>query len=475
MNRKEFIISSAFGALTLSAIPYQVFSGTTDFKSMRPVMAQRTYSSPAVEALLEEVKSAIKDRELAWMFENCYPNTLDTTVDFEFIDGKPDTFIITGDIDAMWLRDSTAQVWPYMPLINEDEKMKLLVQGLVNRQVKCILKDPYANAFYKDLGRESHWKSDMPSPIPGVHERKWEIDSLCYVIRLSNEYYRISGDKSIFDEKWKEAMRLVYQTLKTEQAGDGGSPYRFARRTTAMIDAPLFNGTGRPHKEVGLIASQFRPSDDATLFPYLVPSNIFAVLSLRQLDEIFSNVIGDKKFAHACGTFADEVQQAIEKYAISDHLDYGKIYAYEVDGYGNKVFMDDANVPSLMSLAYIGAHKPEDAIYKRTRSFLLSDNNPYYLKGEAAEGQASPHTGKEKIWPMGIILRAMTSTDNEEISYCLKMLKNTHAGTGFMHEAFHKDNPKDFNRSWFAWANTLFGELLIKIYRERPEILGSEF
>lgn len=475
MNRRNFIIKSSLGAIALSAIPYQVLSSAIDFQSMRPALAKRTYSSPAVEELLNEVKSAIKDTELVWMFENCYPNTLDTTVDFEWIDGKPDTFIITGDIDAMWLRDSTAQVWPYMPLINEDERIKLLVQGLINRQVKCILKDPYANAFYKDLSRESHWKSDMPSPIPGVHERKWEIDSLCYVIRLSNEYYRISGDSNIFDEDWKEAMKLVYDTLKTEQQGDGVSPYRFARKTTAMIDAPLFNGTGRPHKNVGLIASQFRPSDDATLFPYLIPSNIFAVLSLNQLDKIFTEVIGDKEFGQDCKAFANEVEIAIEKYAIAEHLDFGKIYAYEIDGFGNKVFMDDANVPSLMSLAYLGAHKPEDALYKRTRRFLLSDNNPYFLKGEAAEGQASPHTGKEKIWPMGIILRAMTSTDSEEISYCLKMLKNTHADTGFMHEAFHKDNPKDFNRAWFAWANTLFGELLIKIYHERPEILSSDF
>ena len=146
-----------------------------------------------------------------------------------------------------------------------------------------------------------------------------------------------------------------------------------------------------------------------------------------------------------------------------------------MDGFGNKVFMDDANVPSLMSLAYLGAHQPDDPIYMRTRKFLLSGHNPYYLKGKAAEGQASPHTGKEKIWPMGIILRAMTSLSGEEILHCLAMLKNTHAGTGFMHEAFHKDNPEDFNRKWFAWANTLFGELILKLYNERRELLASKF
>jgi len=219
----------------------------------------------------------------------------------------------------------------------------------------------------------------------------------------------------------------------------------------------------------------FRPSDDATLFPYLIPSNIFAVLSLQQLSGIYKTVLKDDAFARECENFALEVDRAIEKYAISEHLGFGEIYAYEVDGFGNKVFMDDANVPSLMSLKYLGTHSSEDPVYKNTRKFLLSESNPYYLKGKAAEGQASPHTGKEKIWPMGIVLRAMTSTDKDEIYKCLKMLKNTHAETGFMHEAFHKDNPKDYNRSWFAWANTLFGELLIKVYNENPELLLKRY
>lgn len=241
-----------------------------------------------------------------------------------------------------------------------------------------------------------------------------------------------------------------------------------------MIDAPTFNGTGRPIKPVGLIASMFRPSDDATMYPFLIPSNIFAVISLRQLGEIYSSVMKDSAFSKECFELASEVEEAIEKYAVKEHLVYGKILAYEVDGLGNQVFMDDANVPSLMSLPYIGANGAELSV-AATRKFLISDDNPYYLKGKAAEGQASPHTGKEKIWPMGIILRAMTSSEDEEIIHCLKMLKATHAGTGFMHEAFDKDDPSKFNRSWFAWANTLFGELILKIYHERRHILNREF
>lgn len=479
MDRRNFLLknSIALGSLpflTVAPFSLDIFN-KLQFPTQRPPLEKRTYTSEAVEVLIQKVKAAIKDEELAWMFENCYPNTLDTTVDFEIIDGKPDTFIITGDIDAMWLRDSTAQVWPYMPLIKEDEKIKRLIQGLINRQVKCVLKDPYANAFYKDLGKKSEWESDEPTPIPGVHERKWEIDSLCYVVRLANEYYQLSGDTTPFDKDWDKAMRRIVQTFRIEQRKDGSSPYRFARTTSRMTDAPVFNGTGRPLKPVGLIASMFRPSDDATVLPFLIPSNVFAMLSLRQLSDIYRNALKEETFAEECAAFAEELESAIWQYGVSEHQGFGKIYAYEVDGFGNHLFMDDANVPSLMSLAYLGAHQPNDPLYQSTRRFLLSESNPYFLKGKAAEGQGSPHTGKEHIWPMGIILRANTSIDPEEITHCLKMLKTTHAETGFMHEAFHKDDPNNYSRSWFAWANTLFGEMMIKVFNERKELLANKY
>ena len=479
MNRRHFVKSSSvalsgiYFAPTCSLILRPIL--TDPFISQRPAAGERTFTSQAVENIIKEVKAAIYDQELAWMFENCYPNTLDTTVDYELLDGKPDTFIITGDIDAMWLRDSTAQVWPYMPLINSDEKLKLMVRGLVNRQVKCVLKDPYANSFYKDLSKKSQWQSDQPTPIPGVHERKWEIDSLCYVVRLANQYFQTTGDDSIFDEDWDRAMQTIVQVFRAEQRKEGTSPYYFKRTTSVMVDAPVFDGTGRPIKPVGLICSMFRPSDDATLYPFLIPSNLFAMVSLRQLAIIYKNQLQNESFSTECISFANELEKAIQKYAVVKHQSFGKIYAYEVDGFGNKVFMDDANVPSLMSLAYLGAVDTNDKLYKNTRKFLLSDSNPYFLKGEVAEGQGSPHTGKEKIWPMGIILRAMTSTDNQEIIHCLSMLKKTHADTGFMHEAFDKDDPKNYTRSWFAWANTLFGELIIKIYKERKELLVRQF
>lgn len=448
-------------------------NASPQFVSQRPAPGARKFVSQALENQIAAIKKTIPDPELAWIFENCYPNTLDTTVDVGELNGKPDTFVITGDIDAMWLRDSCAQVWPYLPLVKQDEPLKRLIQGLVNRQVQCVLLDPYANAFFKDGSRISEWKDDRPELLPGVHERKWEIDSLCYVVRLAHGYWKISGDTSIFDSDWDRAMRLIVDTFRTEQRKSGDSPYYFTRMTTWMIDAPPFLGKGHLIKPVGLIASMFRPSDDSTVFPFLIPSNLFAVQSLRQLAEIYSTVLRDPAFSATCTALANEVDAAIQQYAVIKHLNYGKIYAYEVDGFGNALFQDDANVPSLMSLAYLGIHKPTDPIYQRTRRFLLSDNNPYFFRGKAAEGQASPHSGRRRIWPMGIILRAMTSTDENEILQCLRMLKSTHAGTGFMHEAFDMDDPADFTRKWFAWANTLFGELIVKLHQERPGLLSK--
>jgi meiotically up-regulated gene 157 (Mug157) protein len=473
MNRRNFIKNSGLFGLSLagSSLIEKMVHYKNDYLSNRPLVEDRTFRSEGVEEIIKFIKPQIKDPQLSWMFENCYPNTIDTTVDFEIINGKPDTFIITGDIDAMWLRDSTAQVWPYLPLVKKDTKIKNLVKGLINRQAKCVIRDPYANSFYKDLSKTSAHNKDIPTPIPGVHEQKWEVDSLCYVIRLSYHYYKLTNDNTIFDDTWIKSARIILKTFLTEQRKNGKSSYKFVRYGSAMVDAPLFSGTGRPFKPNGLICSMFRPSDDATMYPFLIPSNIFASTSMKQLSEIFKKEDIDINFSQRCNSLSKEIDSAIKKHAVKEHLDFGKIYAYEIDGFGNNLFMDDANVPSLMSLGYLDSKFLNDEIYLNTRKFLLSENNPYFLKGKSAEGQASPHTGKDKIWPMGIILRAMTSSGDNEIKKCIKMLVNTHAGTGFMHEAFDKDNPENYYRSWFAWANTLFGELIIKVQQEKPHLL----
>lgn len=461
MNRRDFIGTAA--AVSLSMLTRRnAYPQSSAFESRRPVPAERKFTSLAVERKIAEVKARIADPELAWLFENCYPNTLDTTVFTGTRDGKPDSFVITGDIDALWLRDSTAQVTPYLPLVKNDEKLRLMIRGLIHRHAYSILLDPYANAFMQDPTKVG-WESDLPKNKPGVHERKWEVDSLCYAIRLSHQYWRTTGDASPFDAEWHEAMRTVVKTFRAEQLKDGPSPYRFIRRTTAMFDAPPFQGEGYPAKPCGLIRSAFRPSDDSTMFSFLVPSNMFAVVELKHLAEISEKVLRDTAFATECRSLASEVDAAIKKNAVVTHPEFGRIFAYEVDGFGNALFIDDANVPNLISIPYLGYAPATDAIYQNTRRFVFSGSNPYFAKGKIAEGIGSPHTGRRSVWPIGIVMRALTSSDDREIAQCLSMLKRTHAGTGFMHESFDPDDPANFTRKWFAWANTLFGELIVRL------------
>jgi hypothetical protein len=471
MDRREFIVSTAVAALLSGHGRSFAQTSVSDLTGRRPDPGNRNFISNAVETRIVEVAGRIRDPDLRHMFEICYPNTLDTTVFFDDSEDKPDTYVITGDIDAMWLRDSSAQVFPYVPLCGNDEPLRRLIAGVINRHAKFVLLDPYANAFYKDPNKRSEWESDQPAPGRGVHERKWEVDSLCYVIRLAYAYFLQTSDATPFDDEWRRAMKLIYATFVAEQRKNGSSPYYFRRRTDVMIDAPPHGGKGNPIKPVGLIASMFRPSDDATVLPFLIPSNIFAAQSLRQLAEIFGKHLNDAGFAGKCTALAREIETAVAKHAISQHGAFGRIYAYEVDGFGNRLFMDDANVPSLTSLKYLGAVAPRDPVYLATRRFLLSDGNPYFLRGKAAEGQSSPHTGRDAIWPMGIILRAMTSDSEAEIVKCLSMLKRTTARTGFMHESFDKNDASKFTRKWFAWANTLFGEMIVNLAAARPALL----
>jgi hypothetical protein len=470
MNRREFIRNTSL--LASSAMIGSVArAADSDFPVVRVAEAKRRFKSAAVERTIERIKSSVGNKELAWMFENCFPNTLDTTVDFAMIGARPDTYVITGDIDAMWLRDSSAQVWPYLPLTKEDEPLRHLIAGVINRQTRCVLKDPYANAFYKDETKISDWKSDDTDMKPGVHERKWEVDSLCYTIRLAYGYWKTTGDTSPFDDAWRAAVLRIPQTFREQQRKHGRGPYHFTRNTSVPTDSLPGRGYGNPVNPVGLICSMFRPSDDATIFPFLVPSNFFAVASLRQAAAMLELIHHDSASAADCRALAKEVEEALHHYATANPLGFGNIYPYEVDAFGNSYCIDDGNIPSLLSLPYLGAVTRSDPMYVNTRKYVLSSSNPYYCKGTAAEGPGGPHVGVDMIWPLGIITRGLTSTDDQEIRSCLETLRKTHAGTGFMHEAFNKDDPKNFTRSWFAWANTIFGELVLKTFQERPHLL----
>ncbi|HYG37348.1 MAG TPA: glycoside hydrolase family 125 protein [Cytophagales bacterium] len=471
MQRRNFIQSTTLLSAGLLLNNFS-FASSKDFPEVRTPVAKRKFQSKAIENAIKEFKSKTKNKELGWLFENCFPNTLDTTVTYKVKNGRPDTYVITGDIDAMWLRDSVAQVWPYLNFMKSDPKLQDLIAGVINRQTFYILKDPYANAFYDDETQVGHWKDDLTDMKPGIHERKWEIDSLCYPIRLAYHYWKATGDTKPFDADWKKSIQSILKVFTDQQRKDGLGPYKFQRRTEWATDGVPMSGYGYPVKPVGLICSMFRPSDDATIYPFLIPSNFFAVVSLKQAAEMIRTIHKNEDLAVNLENLAKEVDGAIQEHAIIDHPQYGKIYAYEVNGFGSFNLMDDANIPSLLALPYLDAISQNDPIYLNTRKYVLSENNPFFFKGKAAEGTGGPHIGLDMIWPLGIITRGLTSNDNEEIRSCINTLQNTHGGTGFMHESFHKDDPAKFTRSWFAWANTIFGEFLWKTYKEKPELLA---
>jgi meiotically up-regulated gene 157 (Mug157) protein len=439
----------------------------------RPAEAERLFTSQAVEDEIVKVGKMLTNKRLSWMFANCFPNTLDTTVHYRKRDGKDDTFVYTGDIHAMWLRDSGAQVWPYVQFANNDSALKSMLAGVINRQFYSINIDPYANAF-NDGPTGGDWMSDMTDMKLELHERKYEIDSLCYPIRLAYHYWMVTGDDSIFDDEWLKAIANVLKTFKEQQRKDGVGPYKFQRRTERQFDTLSNDGLGAPVNPVGLIVSSFRPSDDATVLQFLIPSNFFAVSALQKAAEILTKVNKNTELAKQCTELADEVAAALEQYAIYDHPEFGEIYAFEVDGFGNYHLMDDANVPSLLAMKYLNPEVIDNDIYANTRRFVWSESNPYFFRGKAGEGIGGPHIGYDMAWPMSIMMKAFTSDDDAEIKWCIEMLMRTDAGTGFMHESFDVNDANHFTREWFAWQNTLFGELIVKLIADgRLELLNS--
>ena len=483
MKRRKFIRNSGLATAGLFIHRTGFSDSGAAFPVVRVPEKTRKFRSASVEKIIIEIQQKTGNRELGWLFGNSFPNTLDTTVDYSISNGMPDTYVITGDIDAMWLRDSSAQVWPYLPFCHEDKQLQLLIQGVIHRQAVCILKDPYANAFYKDENKISEWKAtDETDMQPGIHERKWEIDSLCYPIRLAHGYWKATDDTTPFNARWADAMRNIIKTFTEQQRKSGHGPYHFQRKTSWATDGVPMAGYGYPARPNGLICSMFRPSDDATIFPYLIPSNLFAASSLHQLGELAGEMQkknpapGWQDMITAADALETELLTVLQS-CIVDRPGVGKMFPYEMDGFGNATFMDDANVPSLLSLSYlldpaIIAYAGFAEAITNSRRMVLSSANPFFFSGKAGEGIGGPHAGIDMIWPLSIIMRALTSIDDKEIRHCLEMLQKSHAGTGFMHESFNKDDASKFTRKWFAWANTLFGELVLKIYREQPQLLA---
>ena len=394
---------------------------------------------------------------LAPLAKQCFLNTIETTVT-QLEDGS--YFVITGDIPAMWLRDSAAQLKPYVPYAKEDEDLQAILRSVIQKYTFYVRLDPYTNAF-NSRPQNGYTEDDRSNFQSGwIWERKYEVDSLCAPLYLAHQYYQVTGDKSIFTEEFRLMIQTIANTFTTEQRHDR-SPYWFVREHAwAPSDTLPMNGRGRPVNFTGMTWSGFRPSDDSCKFGYLIPSNMMAAVALDYAGELLQAGFEDPALEVRCESLAAEIRDGIETYGVCDHPKYGRIYAYETDGFGNYNLMDDANSPSLLSIPYIGYKPAEDPIYQNTRRFVLSQDNPYYFVGKAAKGIGSPHTPPRYIWHIGLVMQILTSLDPAEKRECLDMLARTHAGTNYMHEGFDADDPARFTRPWFAWANTLFAQML---------------
>ena len=434
-----------------------------NFSHLRPPEHDRLFRSDVIEETIEEVASEIHDEAVMQMFYKCFPNTLDTTVHYNRDRESPDTFVLTGDIPAMWLRDSTNQVWPYLRFVNEDPELKNMFKGLILRQAKCILKDPYANGF------EQNYE---------IWERKWELDSLCAFLRLSYGYYKMTNDLTPFTGDWLHAIDSLLKVIHVEQntlnKDNQELLFQFRTKGGHLHPAVRMEGYGYPGRRCGLSRSVFRPSDDEQVFPYLIPANAMAVVTLRHAAKLLEEIDSHEK-AVTARKLATDIDKGISDWGRVTHKEFGEIYAFEVDGFGSSCIMDDPNIPSLLSLPYLGYCKADDPVYQNTRKMILSTWNSFYAMGHVACGVTSPHVGVcDHFWPLATIMQAMTTDDEKEIHQCLRTLKETHAGTFAMHESIDVDNPHRYTRHWFAWANSMFGELILKINDTYPQMLRKE-
>lgn len=456
------------------------------------------FTSVAVNSLIDDYVSRMANPDLATLFSNCFPNTLDTTVQFyapSTPTSKPSAFIITGDIDAQWFRDSANQLLPYMSLAASDPALSDLMCGLILRHAADVTHDSFANSYNFNASGAGHQDDQrFPPMTKEVFEGKYELDSLAAVMKLASAYYNATGDAACFltDAAWSNAMQRLLQTIQSMQAATSdpsASPYRFQRVSSTPTETQELDGMGPPTAYTGMSRSPFRPSDDATTFPYLIPAQAMTVVELRKLAAMIGefktrdesaqlstdHALQLSQLQSVAGQLAAEIDAGIQQFGVLKRPGSGTaLYAYEVDGFGSANLMDDANIPSLLSLPYLGYVSASDPVYQSTREFVWSGSQGFYWAGTAGRGIGGPHAGYGQIWPMSVVMFGMTSESDAEISWALESLVNSSAGTGFLHESFNKDDVTKFTRPWFAWVNGIFGEFILKLAKERPYLIFAK-
>jgi uncharacterized protein len=346
-------------------------------------------------------------------------------------------YIKTGDIPAEWLRDASAESRPFLFFAKDDPQTQKLLRAVIARMGKYLQVDPYANAFTLDYR---------------VWEEKFELDSLAYPIILAWTYWKVTGDASIFTDDFSKGLDRALDTMEREQDHPRNSHYTHRE---------LKDGKGNPVKYTGMIWTGFRPSDDACVYNYLIPSEMMAVVALGEIEEIERVVYRNLIKAQRAKSLRTEVNNGIQEYGLVFMPNYGYVYAYEVDGLGHAVLMDDANVPSLLSAPYIGYAKNTSTVYQNTRRYLLSKDNPYYYTGSVAHGIGSAHTSDGWVWPLALVMQGLTATTDAEKKDVLNELLASDTGDHVLHESFNPNDPSKFTRADFGWPNALFSEFVM--------------
>ncbi|KAL3474001.1 hypothetical protein BJX99DRAFT_232521 [Aspergillus californicus] len=486
-----------------ASTPHAPYSdGPLNLPFQRPAIECRTFNSSLVDQIIEDVTSRMVDKDLAQLFRNAFPNTLDTTIRWH-TDGSttgarkgkkdsqwdgPQSFVVTGDINAEWLRDSTNQLSNYQTLAKRDRALYNLILGAINTQAEFVIQSPYCNAFQppppSNIPPTSHGQDDQVHPaydLSAVFECKYELDSLANFLALATDFYQNTGSADFLTERWYTALNTLLRVLDSQSQPTFNdedqyiiNQYTFQRTTTLGTETLNLAGIGNPlNAGTGLIRSAFRPSDDATIMGFFIPANAMMAVQLKKTADMLA-ATSNSDLATDLEDRGNRLRRAIQDHAIVNHPKYGEVYAFEVDGYGSHILMDDANVPSLLSLPLLGFLDSDDPVYKNTRAMILSkEGNPYYLNGSDFHGIGGPHIGLENAWPMSLLVQAMTSTSDDEIARCLNLVRNSSL-LGLIHESINVNNIRAYTRPWFAWANSVFAQTVLKIAAERPALIFGE-
>ncbi|KAI1117972.1 hypothetical protein F5Y14DRAFT_292133 [Nemania sp. NC0429] len=494
----DYALYAAYSHLPLS-------EGPLELPYQRPHLKCRTFNSDVIEKVIQDVSSRMKDRDLAQLFENTFPSTTDTTVKFhtsgannmkrsaETDDGGqwegPQSFIITGDIIAEWLRDSTNQLSPYQALAKKDPKIYQLILGAINTQSEFVIEAPYCNAFQpppiSNLPTTSNGQDDIVHPAyepTAVFECKYELDSLAHFLALGNDFYEHTSSKEFLNPRWYQALQMVLNVLD-EQSQPTFDPetsrfrrnqYTFSRNTNTGTETLNLNGVGNPlNGGTGLIRSAFRPSDDATILGFFIPANAQMAMELKRTAKVLK-AVGKDDLSQTVNEWSQKIEKGIWEYGVVEHGRFGKVFAYEVDGYGSTIIMDDANYPSLLALPLMGFVDANDQTYQNTRKMLLSkSSNPYYLKGRDFHGIGGPHIGLMNAWPMSLLNQARTSDDDDEITECLDLVLRS-SRLGLIHESVDVNMLGSYTRSWFAWANGVFASTILDLAKRKPHLIFTD-